>query len=64
MKLNLTKCVFGMPVGNLLGFIISQRGIEVNPEKIDAILKMEKPRCVRDVQWFAGCVTAVSRFIS
>jgi ribonuclease HI len=64
MKLNPTKCIFGVPAGKLLGFIVSQRGIEVNPEKIDVILKMEKPCCVRDVQRFAGCVDAVSRFIS
>ena len=64
MKLNPTKCVFGMPTGQLLGFIVSHRGIEVNPEKIDAILQMKKPRCVRDVQKLAGCIAAVSRFVS
>jgi hypothetical protein len=64
MKLNPTKCVFGVPAGQLLGFIVSHRGIEVNPEKIDAILQMKKPRCVRDVQKLAGCVAAVSRFVS
>ena len=37
MKLNPTKCVFGVPTGKLLGFIVSERGIEVNPEKIMAI---------------------------
>jgi hypothetical protein len=64
MKLNPTKCVFGVPAGKLLGFIVFERGIEVNLEKIDAILKMEKPRCIRDVQRLAGCVAAVSRFVS
>jgi hypothetical protein len=64
MKLNLTKCIFGMPAGKLLRFVVSHQGIEVNPEKINAILQMKKPRCVRDVQKLAGCVAAVSRFVS
>jgi hypothetical protein len=38
MMLNPTKCVFGVPAGQLLGFIVSHRGIKVNPEKIKAIL--------------------------
>jgi hypothetical protein len=38
MMLNPTKCIFGVPAGQLLGFIVSHRGIEVNPEKIKAIL--------------------------
>ena len=37
------KCVFGVPAGKLLGFIVSHRGIEVNPEKIEAIMRMEAP---------------------
>jgi hypothetical protein len=40
IKLNPEKCVFGVPRGMLLGFIISERGIEANPEKIAAITKM------------------------
>lgn len=64
MKLNPTKCVFGMPAGQLLGFIVSHRGMEVNPEKIDAILQMKKPRCVHDVQKLAGYVAAVCHFVS
>jgi hypothetical protein len=42
-KLNLEKCVFGVPVGKLLGFIVSHQGIEVNSEKIEAIMRMEAP---------------------
>jgi hypothetical protein len=42
-NLNLEKCVFRVPAGKLLGFIISHRGIEANPEKIDAIMRMEAP---------------------
>jgi hypothetical protein len=40
IKLNPKKCVFGVPRGMLLGFIVSERGIEANPEKISAITKM------------------------
>jgi hypothetical protein len=63
MMLNPTKCVFGVPAGQLLGFIISHRGIEVNPEKIKAILDISQPNDLKDVKRLKGCVTAVSRFI-
>src|SRR4051794_13358763 len=42
MMLNPLKCVFGVPAGKLLGFIVSHRGIEVNPEKIKAILNIKR----------------------
>ena len=64
MKLNPKKCVFGVPAGKLLGFIVSERGIEVNPEKIKAILNISKPTCLKDVQRLAGSAAAVSRFIN
>ena len=41
MKLNPSKCVFGVTAGKFLGFIVSQRGIEVNPEKVRAIMELE-----------------------
>ena len=43
-KLNPKKCVFGVPAGKLLGFIVSHRGIEDNPKKIEDIMRMEAPR--------------------
>jgi hypothetical protein len=43
-KLNPEKCVFRVPAGKLLGFKVSHRGIEANPEKIEAIMRMEAPR--------------------
>jgi hypothetical protein len=43
MKLNPEKCTFGMPAGHLLGYIVSQRGIEANPSKIKAIEALEPP---------------------
>jgi hypothetical protein len=63
-KLNLNKCVFGVPSGKLLGFIISQRGIEANPEKISAITSMKAPTSIKDVQKLTGCLAALNRFIS
>jgi hypothetical protein len=63
-KLNPNKCVFGVPSGKLLGFIISHRGIEANPEKISAITSMKAPTCIIDVQKLTGCMAALNRFIS
>jgi hypothetical protein len=64
MMLNPMKCVFRVPVGQLLGFIVSHRGIEVNPEKIKAILDISRPNDLKDVQRLTGCMAAVSRFIN
>jgi hypothetical protein len=63
-KLNPNKCVFSIPSGKLLGFIISHRDIEANPEKILAITKMKAPTCIKDVQKPIGCMAALNRFIS
>jgi hypothetical protein len=56
LKLNPKKCVFGVPSGKLLGFFVSQRGIEANPDKIKAIEQIEAPKHVKDVRCLAGCV--------
>jgi hypothetical protein len=64
LKLNPTKCSFGVSAGQLLGFLVSARGIEANPEKIQAILIMGKPIKLHDVQKLAGRVAALSRFVA
>jgi hypothetical protein len=64
MKLNLEKCVFGVPAGQLLGFLISERGVEANPEKISAIEHMEQPANLKDTQKFTGCLASLSWFVS
>nr|AAV59295.1 putative polyprotein [Oryza sativa Japonica Group] len=64
IKLNPDKCVFGVPAGKLLGFLVSARGIEANPEKIRAIERIRPPSKLRDVQCVTGCMAALSRFIS
>jgi hypothetical protein len=63
-KLNPTKCVFGVPSGLLLGFMVGHRGIEANPAKIDAIHKMAKPSNKKDVMKLTGMMAALGRFIS
>jgi hypothetical protein len=63
-KLNPTMCIFGVPSGKLLGFIISNRGIEANPVKIMAITDMEAPATIKDVQKLTGCMAALNKFIS
>jgi hypothetical protein len=64
MKLNPEKCTFSMPAGQLLGYIVSQRGIEANPLKIKAIKALEPPIEVKDMQKFAGYLASLSRFVS
>jgi hypothetical protein len=64
VKLNPEKCVFGVPQGMLLGFIVSKRGIEANPEKIAAITNMGPIKDLKGVQRVMGCLAALSRFIS
>src|SRR3954469_13285542 len=50
IKLNPKKCVFGVPDGKLLGYMVFARGIEANPEKIQAIAKMQEPTDIKGVQ--------------
>ena len=64
LKLNPQKCVFGVPSDKLLGFSVSQHGIEANPDKIKAIEQIEAPKRIKDVRRLTGCVAAMSRFIS
>jgi hypothetical protein len=55
--------MFGVPSGQLLGYVVSKRGIKANPEKIDAIRQICKPECLLDVQKLTRCVAALGRFI-
>ena len=64
MKLNPSKCVFGVTVGKFLGFMVSQRGIEVNPEKVRAIMELGPPKTVKEVQSLNGKIAALNRFVS
>ena len=64
MKLNPGKCAFGVTGGKFLGFMVLQRGIEANPDKIRAIMEMKLPRNVKEVQILNGKVAALNRFVS
>jgi len=56
--------VFGVPSGKLLGFIVSSRGIEANPTKVNAIRFMKPLRSKKDLMKLTGCMATLSRFIS
>ena len=62
--MNPEKCVFGVPSGKLQGFIVSNRGIEANPAKIRALSQLAITTDLKHIQKLAGCVAALSRFIS
>jgi hypothetical protein len=63
-KLNPEKCVFGVPSSKLLGFMVSHRGIEANPTKVDAIRRMNRPTGRKDVMKLTGMMVVLGRFIS
>jgi len=63
-KLNPEKCVFGVSVGKLLGFLVSHQGIEANPAKVKAIEAIRPPTRIKDVQKLTGSLAALNRFIS
>ncbi|CAL2257642.1 unnamed protein product [Prunus armeniaca] len=64
MCLNPSKCAFGVSSSKFLGFMISQRGIEANPEKIRALIDMRVPRTKKEVQSLTGQVATLAGFIS
>ena len=64
MKLNPGKCTFKVTMRKFLGFMVSQRGIEANPDKIRAIMEMAPPRNVKEVQSLNGKVVVLNRFVS
>lgn len=64
IKLNPKKCVFGIPGGMLLGFLVSKRGVEGNSKKIASITNIRSISDLKGVQWVMGCLASLSRFIS
>ena len=64
MKLNPTKCAFGVFVGNFLGFIVNNRKIEANPDDIKSVLDMQPPPNTKEMQRLIGRIVALSRFMS
>ena len=64
MKLNPTKCSFGVASGKFLSYMVTQRGIEANPNQIQSVMGIPSPTCIKDVQCLADRVIVLSRFIS
>ena len=64
MKLNPAKCAFGVSAGKFLGFIVNNRGIEVNPNKIKAVLDMPPLSNIKEVQRLTGRIATLGRFVS
>jgi hypothetical protein len=64
IKWNPEKCTFGVPLGKLLEYIMTDRGIKANPDKISAIAEMGQVRNVKGIQRLMGCLMALSCFVS
>ena len=64
LRLNASKCSFGVGSGKFLGYMVTHRGIEVNPDQIKAIDSLQPPRNPKEVQKLTGMAAALNRFIS
>ena len=64
LRLNASKCSFGVGSGKFLGYMVTHRGIEVNPDQIKAINNLQPPRNPKEVQKLIGMMAALNRFIS
>ena len=63
LRLNTSKCFFGVGSGKFLGYMVTYRGIEVNPNQIKAINNLQPPRNPKEVQKLTGMMVASNRFI-
>ena len=64
LRLNASKCSFGVGSSKFLGYVVTHRGIEVNPDQIKAINKLRAPRNPKEVQKLIGMTAILNRFIS
>ena len=64
LHLNVSKCSFGVGSGKFLGYMVTHRGIEVNPDQIKVINKLQPPRNPKEVQRLTGMTATLNRFIS
>ena len=64
LRHNASKCFFGVGSGKFLGYMVTHRGIEVNPDQIKAINNLQPPRNPKEVQKLTGMIAALNRFIS
>lgn len=63
MRLNHLKCAFGVTSRKFLGYMVHQRGIEPNPEKIKARIEMKSLQKPKEIQSFTGRIASLNRFI-
>ncbi|GJX18719.1 pectinesterase/pectinesterase inhibitor U1 [Tanacetum coccineum] len=64
MKLNLKKCTFGVEEGMFLGYQVNTKGIKICPDKIDAVLSLQSPKCLKDVQKLNGKLASLNMFLA
>jgi hypothetical protein len=64
MRLNLEKCTFGVQAGKFLGFYLTERGIEANPDKCRTFTELPMPHSKKCIQTLNGMLTALSRFVA
>ena len=64
LQLNPKKCTFRVTSRKLLGFIVSQRGIKVDPDKIKAIVEMKPLKTEKEIRGFLGRIQYINRFIT
>lgn len=64
MKMNPVKCAFGVSVGKFLGFMVTQRGIEVNPDQIRVVLETPAPSRKKELQRLTDCLAVLGHFIA
>ncbi|RVW76747.1 Transposon Tf2-2 polyprotein [Vitis vinifera] len=64
MKLNPSKCAFGVSAGKFLRFMVSQRGIEVSPDQVKVVMETPPPRNKKELQRLTGKLVALGRFIA
>ncbi|KAL5827791.1 hypothetical protein ACOSQ3_019641 [Xanthoceras sorbifolium] len=59
MKLNPTKCSFGVSSGKFLSYLVTKRGVEANPDQIQSIMDLRSPKSIKDIQKLTGRLAAL-----
>ncbi|GJR02200.1 reverse transcriptase domain-containing protein [Tanacetum coccineum] len=64
MKLNPKKCTFGVEEGMFLGYKVNTKGLKVCPDKVDVVLSLPSPKCLKDVQKLNGKLASLNRLLA
>ncbi|GKB90381.1 reverse transcriptase domain-containing protein, partial [Tanacetum coccineum] len=64
MKLNPKKCTFGVEEGMFLGYKVNTKGMKVCPDKVDPVLTLPSPKCLKDVQKLNGKLASLNKFLA